>query len=85
MKTDESLDSSSSNTFLPCNVQPTRVFFDIISMYISQETISRKLTATMSDQLTQFLVAPHIFLNVKTEKPIYLNVIGQYSIMKNSF
>ena len=68
MQRDKSLDSSSTNMFLPCIDQQTRMLFNIISIYISQEIISRNLKATMSDQLPQFLVALHIFLNVQNKK-----------------
>ena len=68
MQRDKSLDSSSTNMFLPCIEQQTRMLFNIISIYISQEIISRNLKATMSDQLPQFLVALHIFLNVQNKK-----------------
>ena len=40
---------------------------------------------SISDHLPQFLIAPHIFQMFQTEKPIYLNMIGQNSTVKNSF
>ena len=61
--------------FLPHIVQPTRITFhsktlidNIFSNYISQDIVSGNLTATISDHLPQFLIAPHIFSNVPNRK-----------------
>ena len=90
--TNEFLDSLSSNMLLPHIFQPTRItshsktlIDNICSNYISQDTVSGNLPATISDHLPQFLIVPHIFQMFQTGKPVYLNVIGQSSIMKNSF
>ena len=79
--------------FLAYAVQPIRItshsntlIDNIFSNYISQDIVSGNLTETISDHLTQFLIAPHIFSNVPNRKKhIYLNVVGQKSIIKNSF
>ena len=90
--TNELLDSLSSNMFSPQIVHPSRItshsktlIGNIFSNYISRDIVSGNLTATISDHLPQFLIASHIFSIVPSRKPIYLNVIGQNSIMKNSF
>ena len=60
------------------------IFFPIIS----QDIVSGNLTATISDHLPQLLIAPHIFQMFKcfqTGKATYLNMIGQNSIMENSW
>ena len=61
--------------FLPLIVQPNRIIShlktlidDIFSNYISQDIVSGNLTATSSDHLPQFLVAPHNFSNVPNRK-----------------
>ena len=61
--------------FLPHIVQPTRttahsktLIDNIFSTYISQDIVSGNLTATISDHLPQFLIAPHIFSNVPNKK-----------------
>ena len=61
--------------FLPHIVQPTRItshsktpIDNIFSIYISQDIASGNLTATISDHLPQFLIAPHIFSNVPNRK-----------------
>ena len=73
--TNEFLDSLSFNMFLPHIVQPNRItshsktlIDNIFSNYISQEIVSGNLTATISDHLPQFLIAPHIFSNVPNRK-----------------
>ena len=83
------------NFLIPCHPiccylifsnQPELLLIDnICSNYISQDTVSGNLPATISDHLPQFLIVPHIFPMLQTGKPIYLKVIGQSSIMKNSF
>ena len=71
----EFLDFLSSNMFLPHNVQPTRItsqsktlIDNIFPNYISQDIVSGNLTATISDDLPKFLIAPHIFSNVPNSK-----------------
>ena len=55
--------------FLPYLIQPTRItshaksIIYIFSNYIYQEIISGNLTSTISDNLPQFLLTPHIFSN----------------------
>ena len=73
--TNEFLDSLSSNMFLPHIAQPTRITYhpktlidNIFSNYISQDIVSGNLTATISDHLPQFLIAPHIFSNARNRK-----------------
>ena len=67
-------DSLSSNMFLPHIVQPTRItshpktLIYIFSNYNSQAIVSGNLTATISDHLPQFFIAPHIFSNVPNRK-----------------
>ena len=65
----------SSNMSLAHIVQPTRItchsktlIDNIFSNYISQDIVSGNLTATSSDHLPQFLVAPHNFSNVPNRK-----------------
>ena len=45
-----------------------RLIDNIFSNYISQDIVSGNLTATISDHLPQFLIAPHIFSNVPNRK-----------------
>ena len=65
--TNEFLDSLSSNMFLPYIFLPTRIsinsktVIDIFSNFISNEVNLGNLTATISDHLPQFLIAPDIF------------------------
>ena len=73
--TNEFLDSLSSNMFLPHIVQQTRIpshsktlIDNIFSNIISQDIVSGNLTATISDHLPQFLIAPHIFSNFPNRK-----------------
>ena len=73
--TNEFLHFLSSGMFLPHIVQPTRItsqsktlIDNIFSNYISQDIVSGNLTATNSDHLPQFLIAPHIFSNVSNRK-----------------
>ena len=67
-------DSLSSNMFLPHIVQPTRItshpktLIYIFSNYNSQAIVSGNLTATISDHLPQFFIAPHILSNVPNRK-----------------
>ena len=61
--------------FLPHIAQPTRItshskalIDNIFSNYISQDIVLGNLTATISDHLPQFLIAPHIFSNAPNRK-----------------
>ena len=89
--TNEFLDSLSSNMFLPHIAQQTRIMShsktlidNIFSNFISQDIVSWNLTATISNHLLQFLIAPHNQL-FQTGNTIYLKVIGQNLIIMNSF
>ena len=72
--TNESLDTLKSNMFLPYVLLSSRInsssktLIDIFSNFISNEVIAGKLTATVSDHLCQFLIAPHIFCNPPANK-----------------
>ena len=73
--TNEFLDSLSSNMFLPYILLPTRIssnsktlIDDIFSKFISNEVIAGNLTATISNHLPQFLIAPDIFCNPPPNK-----------------
>ena len=46
-----------------------------------EEILSDYLTATMSDHLQQFLIAPMFLPMLQTKKAIYLKVIVKVSIM----
>ena len=66
--TNEFLDSLSSHMLLPHIVQPTRIrnnsktlIDNIYSNVITPNNISGNITATISDHLPQFLIAPDIF------------------------
>ena len=68
--TDEFLDSLASNSFLPCFLQPTRLtshsktlIDNILSNVTSHEVISSNITATISDDLPQFLFLPNVLSN----------------------
>ena len=67
--TNEFLDSIASNSVIPYILQPTRLtshsktlIDNIFSNVLSCETISRNITATISDHLPQFLFAPNELL-----------------------
>ena len=72
--TNESLDSLSSNMFLPQILLTSQInrnskaLIGIFSNFISSEVIVGNLTATISDQLLQFLIAPDIFCNLPANK-----------------
>ena len=73
--TNEFLDSLSSHYFLPHILQPSRVttnfktlIDNIFSNMAVPNIISGNLTASTSDHLPQFLVAPNIFFNVSYPK-----------------
>ena len=76
--TNEFLDSLASSMFLPHVIQPTRVtsnsksiIDNIVTNIISTDIISGNLTATISDHLPQFLIAPEIFRNSPSNKSNY--------------
>ena len=78
--------------FLPHIAQPTRItshsntlIDNIFFNYISQDIVSGNLTATISDHLSQFLIALHIFSNVPNIKPNIFEQDCQNSIMRNPF
>ena len=72
--TNEFLDSLSSHNFLPHILHPSRVttnsktLIDIFSNMDVPSIISGNLTASISDHLPQFLVAPNIFFNASYPK-----------------
>ena len=66
--TNEFLDTLASSMFLPYIIRPTKVTSDsetiidkFFSNIISTDIISGNLTATISDHLPQFLIAPDIY------------------------
>ena len=72
---DEFLDSLASNSFLPCFLQPTRLtshsktlIDNILSNVTSHEVISGNITATISDDLPQFLFFPNVLSNPSYQK-----------------
>ena len=76
--TNEFLYSLASSIFLPYIIQPTRVtsnsrtiIDNIFSNIISTDIISGNLTATISDHLPQFLIAPEIFRSSPSSKSNY--------------
>ena len=72
--TDEFLDSLASSSFLPCFLQPiltshSKTLIDnILSNVISHEVISGIITATISDDLPQFLFLPNVLSNPSYQK-----------------
>ena len=73
--TNEFLHSLPSNLFLPYIIQPSRInshskciIENIFSNFISQEIMLGNLTSTISENLPQFLIAPHIFVNALNKK-----------------
>ena len=73
--TNEFLDSLSSDYFLPHILQPSTVttnsktlIYNIFSNMAVPNIISGNLTASISDHLSQFLVAPNIFFNASNPK-----------------
>ena len=68
-------ESLASNSFKPYILQQTRTTShtkalteSIFSNMVSHEVISGNVTASMSDQLTQFLFAAHVFSNPSLQK-----------------
>ena len=73
--TNNFLDSLASNSLLPYILQPTRLtgqsntlIDDIFGNLTSHEVISGNITATISDHLPQFLIAPNVFANPSSNK-----------------
>ena len=73
--TDEFLDSLASNSFLPCFLQPTRLTShsktltdNMLSNVTSHEVIFGNITATISDDLPQFLFLPNVLSNPSYQK-----------------
>ena len=73
--TNDFLDSLDSKSVIAYILQPTRLIShsktlinNIFSNMLSSETISGNLTATISDHLPQFLVAPDILSNTSYNK-----------------
>ena len=80
--TNELFDSFSSHMILPHIVQPTRIrnnsktlIDNIYSNVITPNNISSNLTATISDHLPQFFIAPEIFSDPSSTK---LNIFERY-------
>ena len=72
------LDSSASSMLLPYIIQPageisnSKTIIDhIFSNMISTDIISGNITATISDHLSQFLIAPVIFRNSSSNRCNY--------------
>ena len=74
LPTNEFLDSLSSHNFLPHIIQPSRIansktlIDNIISNMAVPNIISGNLTASITDHLPQFLLAPNIFFNASYPK-----------------
>ena len=73
--TNEFLDSLVSNSFIPINLQPTRItshsntlLDNIFSNIIDPDTISGNSTATISHHLPQFAIIPNMFGNTASKK-----------------
>ena len=73
--TNNFLDSLVSNSLLPYILQPTRLtgqsktlIDNIFGNLTSHEVISGNITATISDHLPQFLIAPNVFANPSSNK-----------------
>ena len=73
--TNEFIDSLSSHFFLPHITQPTRIrdssktlIDNIFSNTLIENTILGNLTATISDQLPQFIILPDVFSNPPSNK-----------------
>ena len=73
--TNEFLDSLVSNSFIPINLQPTRItshsntlLDNIFSNIIDPDTISGNSTATISHHLPQFAIIPNMFGNTTSNK-----------------
>ena len=73
--TNNFLDSLASNSLLPYILQPTQLtgqsktlIDNIFGNLTSHEVISDNITATISDHLPQFLIAPNVFANPSSNK-----------------
>ena len=73
--TNNFLDSLASNSLLPYILQPTRLtgqsktlIDNIFGNLTSHEVISGNITATISDHLPQFFIAPNVFANPSSNK-----------------
>ena len=76
IQTNYFLDSLASNSFIPLNLQPTRITShfhtlvdNIFSNVIDADIIAGNLTATISDHLPQFAITPNMFGNILDNKP----------------
>ena len=74
-QTNEFLDSLVSNSFIPLILQPTRInshsntfINNIFLNVIDRHIISDNLTATISDNLSQFAIIPNMFGNILGNK-----------------
>ena len=74
-QTNESLDSLTSNSFIPLILQPTRItshsntlIDNIFSNVIHPDLILGNLTATISDHLPQFAIIPNMLGNIPGNK-----------------
>ena len=72
------LDSLASNSFILCNLHPTRItsysktlIDNIFPNFISSEILSGKIIATISYHLLQFLFVINILSNPSTQKSNY--------------
>ena len=89
--TTDFLDSFSSNSLLPHIIQPTRItnhsktlIDNIFSNQISTDVISGNISATISDHLPQFLIAPRVFSDTYyIKQPIFERDWSNFD--KNSF
>ena len=73
--TNECLDSHASNSYIPYIIQPSRhtnhsrtLNNNIFSYVIPKDIISGNITATISDQLPQFLISPNTFADRPSNK-----------------
>ena len=75
--TNEFLDPLASNCYLPYTIQPSqhtshsRTLIDNIFSNVISEDICGNITATISDQLQQFLVSPNTFANPPSNKSVF--------------
>ena len=84
-RTNEFLDSLASSSFIPLILQPNRItshsntlIDNISSNVIDPDIISGNLTATISDQLPQFIRILNIFGNISGNKSnIYERIMVQ--------
>ena len=62
--TNEFLDSLASNSFIPYILKPTTIFSNVTC----HEVISGQISATISDQLPQFVFVPNVLSNNSCQK-----------------